>query len=196
MSDRKAQIIRKTKETEIEIELNLDGTGDYSIQTGIAFLDHMLDLFSKHSLIDLQVTAKGDLEVDDHHTVEDIGLVMGEALNKALGQRAGITRYGWCLLPMDETLSRIAIDLGGRPFLVFEMATRARKIKTFELSLIHEFFRAFCDQGRFNLHVKQLYGRDPHHAYESVFKGVARAIGMACSIDSRVAGIPSSKGVL
>ncbi|MDA0323318.1 MAG: imidazoleglycerol-phosphate dehydratase HisB [Verrucomicrobia bacterium] len=193
---RKARITRKTKETDITVDLNIDGSGVYRNATGIPFLDHMLDLLSKHSLIDLKVRAKGDLNVDYHHTVEDVGLVIGQALDKALAQRAGITRYGSALLPMDEAMSRVAIDLGGRPFLVYSLATRTRKIRDFDVQLIEEFFRAFSTAGRMNLHIAQLYGKDVHHAVESVFKGVARALRQACAKDPRVKGVPSSKGSL
>ncbi len=194
---RKAVKKRVTRETQIDVQMNLDGNGKCDISTGIGFLDHMLELFARHSLIDLRIRASGDLQVDYHHTVEDLGLVLGDALNEALGNRAGITRYGWCMLPMDDTLSRIALDLGGRPYLVYEIANRKKKILDFDVDLIREFFQAFTTQGRLNLHIAQLYGKDVHHAYESVFKGVARAMRMACAPDARLHGaIPSSKGVL
>jgi imidazoleglycerol-phosphate dehydratase len=194
MKKRTAKVVRKTKETDITISLNLDGEGTYSIETGLPFFNHMLELFSKHSLIDLNLQAKGDLAVDYHHTVEDVGLALGEALNQALGDRKGIGRYGWALLPMDESLSRVAIDLGGRPYLILEMANKKKKILDFDLGLIHEFFQAFTVQSRMNLHIRHMYGADPHHAYESVFKGFARALRMACAPDPRVRGVPSSKG--
>ena len=193
---RKSKVSRKTGETDIVAELDIDGSGSYRNNTGVPFLDHMLDLLSKHSLIDITVRAKGDLKVDYHHTVEDVGLALGEALNKALGKRTGITRYGWALVPMDEALSQVAIDLGGRPYLVYSLATRKRKIRDFDVQLIEEFFRAFSTEGRMNLHIAQLYGKDIHHAVESVFKGVAKALRMACARDSRVKGVPSSKGRL
>lgn len=196
MKKRTAKVVRKTRETDITIALNLDGSGVSAVETGLPFLNHMLELFSKHSLIDLTVRAKGDLEVDYHHTVEDVGLALGEALNQALGDRKGIGRYGWALLPMDEALCRVALDLGGRPYLVLEMACKKQKILDFDLGLIHEFFRAFTVQSRMNLHARQMYGSDPHHAYESVFKGVARALRTACERDGRVKGVPSSKGRL
>lgn len=194
MKKRTAELTRNTRETQIFVRLNVDGHGTSDIETGIPFFDHMLELFVKHSLFDVTLKAKGDLQVDDHHTVEDVGLVLGDALNLALGERKGIERYGFSLLPMDETLSRVALDLGGRPYLVLEMANRKKKIKDFDLGLIGEFFRAFVTQARMNLHIAQLYGADPHHAYESVFKGLARAMKMACKTDSRVKGVPSSKG--
>lgn len=196
MKKRTARIARKTKETDIVIELNIDGSGVYKNKTGVPFLDHMLDLLAKHALLDLQVKAKGDLDVDYHHTVEDVGLALGEALNQALGDRVGITRYGWSLLPMDEALCQVAIDLGGRPYLVYSLATKKRKIRDFDVDLMEEFFRGFVTQGRMNLHIAQQYGQEPHHALESVFKGVAKALLAAATINPRVKGVPSSKGRL
>jgi imidazoleglycerol-phosphate dehydratase len=196
MSDRKALIQRKTGETEIRLELNVDGTGSYEIETGIPFFNHMLDLLSKHSLIDLKLCAKGDLDVDYHHTVEDVGLALGNALDQALGDRAGIRRYGSSMLPMDEALSRVAVDLGGRPYLVYSIAMQDRKIRDFDAWLLKHFFESLAQKGRMNLHIEQVYGDDVHHAYESVFKGVARALRDACEKDARVKGIPSSKGTL
>lgn len=193
---RTASFHRETKETNIAIDLNLDGEGKSQISTGIPFFDHMLDLLTRHALFDLKLEAKGDLEVDYHHTVEDVGLALGRALNDALGDRKGITRYGWCLMPMDEALSRVAVDLGGRPYLVFDMANQERKIRDFDVWLLKHFFESFAQQGRMNLHVRELYDDDVHHAYESVFKGVARALRMACALDPREKEIPSSKGVL
>jgi imidazoleglycerol-phosphate dehydratase len=194
MKKRLAQVQRKTKETEISVRLELDGSGTYQIRTGMPFLNHMIELFAKHALFDLQLKAKGDIMVDYHHTVEDIGLALGEALDKALGDRNGILRYGWAIVPMDESLARVALDLGGRPYLVYEVSTKKKKIRDFDLGLIEELFRAFTVQSRMNLHIKLMYGREPHHAYESVFKGVAKALSIACAKDSRVKGIPSSKG--
>lgn len=196
MKKRTARITRKTRETDIVVDLNLDGEGRYENRTGIPFLDHMLDLLAKHALLDLTVTAKGDLEVDYHHTVEDVGLALGEALDKALGDRAGINRYGWSLVPMDESLCQVAMDLGGRPFLVYSLATKKRKIRDFDVDLMEEFFRAFATQGRMNLHIAHLYGQEPHHALESVFKGVAKALLHAAALNPRVKGVPSSKGRL
>ena len=196
MPDRKARIERTTRETAILLSLNLDGTGKSSISTGLPFLDHMLELLARHSLIDMTVKASGDLHVDYHHLVEDLGLVMGDALNEALGTRRGITRYGWALLPMDESLARVAVDLGGRPYLVYDIANRRRKILEFDLGLIEEFFRAFVTQARMNLHIAHLYGKEPHHAYESIFKGLARALRMAVAKDDRDKGVPSSKGTI
>lgn len=193
---RTASLHRETKETNIRVELNVDGEGRASISTGIPFFDHMLDLLTRHALFDLTLEANGDLEVDYHHTVEDVGLALGRALNDALGDRKGIVRYGWSLMPMDEALSRVAVDLGGRPYLVFDMANQERKIRDFDVWLLKHFFESFAQQGRMNLHVRELYDDDVHHAYESVFKGVARALRMACAQDPREKGIPSSKGTL
>ena len=194
MKTRTAQVSRTTRETDIRVALNLDGQARYRVKTGLPFMDHMLDLFAKHELFDLDVRAKGDLAVDFHHTVEDLGLVLGEALDRALGDRQGLVRYGWCAMPMDESLSLVAVDLGGRPYLVYEIANRRRKIRDFDVGLVKEFMRAFSTQARMNLHVLHLYGDEPHHAYESVFKGLARALAAACARDPRVRGVPSSKG--
>lgn len=196
MKQRAASLKRKTRETDISIRLNLDGDGVYRNRTGIAFLDHMLDLLAKHALFDMQIKARGDLAVDYHHTVEDVGLALGQALNQALGDRKGINRYGWSLVPMDEALCQVALDLGGRPYLVCALATKKRKIRDFDVDLIEEFFRAFATEARMNLHVHQLYGQEPHHALESVFKGVAKALLAACARNPRVKGVPSSKGLL
>ena len=196
MKKRTAAISRKTRETEIAVSLNLDGTGIYSVSTGIPFLDNMLELFSRHSLIDLNVKATGDLAVDYHHTVEDLGLVLGSCFDQALGERKGIRRYGWCQLPMDESLAEVAVDLGGRPFLVWAIANKKKKIRDFDVKLLEEFFRAFVMQAKMNLHVRHLYGDEVHHAYEAVFKGFARALRAASEADPRDKGIPSSKGVI
>ena len=196
MKNRTANVDRKTRETQVRVELNADGSGSVEVSTGLPFLDHMLELMCRHSLMDVKLSATGDLHVDYHHTVEDIGLTLGAALNEALGEREGIKRYGWSLLPMDESLSRVALDLGGRPYLVYQIANRRRKILDFDLRLLEEFFRGFTVEGRMNLHIAQLYGDEPHHAYESVFKGVGRALGMAVARDPRERGVPSSKGVI
>lgn len=196
MKKRTATVARKTRETDIQVAVTIDGTGVSSVETGMPFLNHMLELFSKHSLMDLTIKAKGDLEVDYHHTVEDLGLVLGDALDQALGDRKGIVRYGWSYIPMDDALSRAVVDLGGRPYLVYEVANRTRKIRDFNLILIREFFQAFTVKARLNLHIAQLYGQEPHHAYEAIFKAVARALGEACRRDSRVQGVPSSKGAI
>ena len=191
---RHSKISRKTRETDIVVDINLDGSGRYAVSTGIPFMDHMLELFAKHGLFDLAITAKGDVAVDYHHTVEDIGLALGNAIDEALGDRAGIRRYGFMLLPMDESLARVALDLGGRPFLCYEIACKKRRIRDFDVKLIEEFFRAFMTQARMNLHIAHLYGDEVHHAYEGVFKAVARALRHAVEMDPREKGIPSSKG--
>jgi imidazoleglycerol-phosphate dehydratase len=196
MKTRAADIHRKTRETDIRVALELDGTGKTEVSTGLPFLNHMLELMGRHGLMDLTIKATGDVEVDYHHLVEDLGLVLGSALDQALGDRKGIGRYGWALLPMDESLSRVAVDLGGRPFLVYRIANRRRKILEFDLRLIEEFFRAFVVQARMNLHIEHLYGDEPHHAYESVFKGVARALRAACALDPREKCLPSTKGAI
>lgn len=185
---------RNTAETKISGSFKIDGEGRYDIETGIPFLNHMLELLTKHALFDLTLKADGDLAVDYHHTVEDVGIVLGKALSDALGDRKGIARYGYSLLPMDDALAQVAVDLGGRPYLVYKITNRKKKIRDFDLSVIEHFFRSFCDQARMNLHIIQPYGADVHHAYEAVFKGVARALYAACARDPRVQGVPSSKG--
>lgn len=194
MKHRRASYRRKTAETDIRVQMDLDGSGAFAVRTGLPFLDHMLELLARHAVIDLAIEAKGDVAVDYHHTVEDIGLSLGTALDRALGNRRGINRYGWAVVPMDDALTQVALDLGGRPFLVYHIANRRKKILDFDLGLVEEFFRAFVVQGRLNLHIAQLYGTEPHHAYESVFKAVARALRMACAPDPRNRGVPSTKG--
>lgn len=196
MKRRKAKIERKTRETDIRIVLNVDGRGRYAVETGIPFMNHMIELFAKHALLDLTVKAQGDLAVDYHHTVEDVGLVLGDALDRALADRSGIVRYGTAYVPMDDALCRAVIDLGGRPYLVYSVANRTRKIRDFNLILVHEFFQAFTVKARLNLHIDQLYGDEPHHAYEAMFKAVARALRTAVARDPRETGVPSSKGTL
>lgn len=196
MKKRVATVARKTRETDIKVSVNLDGSGVSKIETEMPFLSHMLELFSKHSLIDLTIVANGDLEVDYHHTVEDLGLVLGDAIDQALGDRKGIVRYGSAYIPMDDALSRAVVDLGGRPFMVYEVANRTRKIRDFDLLLIREFFQAFTVKARMNLHIAQLYGKEPHHAYEAIFKAVARSLSAAIQKDARVKGVPSSKGAI
>jgi imidazoleglycerol-phosphate dehydratase len=191
-----ATVHRKTRETDILVKLNVDGKGAYTIETGLPFLNHMLELFARHSLMDLTLKATGDLDVDYHHTVEDVGLTLGEALDKALGTRKGIQRYGWAYVPMDESLARVVVDLGGRPSFVKEMVCRKKKILDFELSLFVDFFQGFVQQARMNLHINQMLGSEAHHAYEAVFKAQARALRTACAIDPRETGIPSSKGTI
>ena len=196
MNHRTATLHRKTRETDIAVTLDLDGTGACAVETGIPFINHMLELVARHALVDLDIKATGDLDVDYHHTVEDLGLALGTALDQALGDRRGIRRYGFSLLPMDESLARVAVDLGGRPYLNYAIADPTPRIRDFNVKLIEEFFRAFVTQARLNLHIAHLYGAEVHHAYESVFKGFARALRMAVERDPRETGIPSSKGTL
>ena len=194
---RTAIVARETKETAIKVSVDLDGTGAGARSTGIGFFDHMLDQLARHSLIDMAIEAKGDLHIDDHHTVEDTGIALGQAIREALGDRAGITRYADALLPMDETLSRAAIDVSGRPFLVFRTTFPREKIGTFDTELVREFFQALAMNAGLTLHIETLYGANAHHIAESCFKAVARALKVAVSIDSRQGGtVPSTKGTL
>ncbi|MBV1707395.1 MAG: imidazoleglycerol-phosphate dehydratase HisB [Hyphomicrobiales bacterium] len=194
---RQASISRQTRETTIKVAVNLDGTGAATIDSGIGFLDHMLDQVARHGMIDLTIAAKGDLHIDMHHTTEDIGIALGQAVRQALGDMAGITRYAHCYLPMDETLTRVALDFSGRPFLVFKAAFSAPKIGAFDTELVREFFQAFAINAGLTLHVETLYGLNNHHIAESCFKGLARALRQAIAIDSAQAGrIPSTKGSL
>jgi imidazoleglycerol-phosphate dehydratase len=193
---RTAEVIRKTTETDIRLVMDLDGTGHAEIATGIGFLDHMLTLFTRHSLVDLAIACQGDLHVDFHHTTEDVGICLGQALDRSLGDRAGIRRYGHAIVPMDETLVTCAVDLGGRPYWVWNAPITAPKIGQFDTELIADFWQAFATQGRLNLHVLLHYGRNGHHISEAIFKGLARALRSACELDPRQVGIPSTKGVL
>ena len=194
---RKGAITRKTKETSIEVALDLDGTGVADVVTGVGFFDHMLDQLSRHSLVDLTVRAEGDRHIDDHHTVEDVGIALGQALAKALGDKRGLTRYADCLLPMDETLTRVALDVSGRPFLVFKVEFPTERIGAFDTALVREFFQAFAGNAGLTLHIETLYGVNSHHIAESCFKGVARALRGAVAIDLREGGrAPSTKGAL
>lgn len=196
---RSATIERVTSETSLAIELEIDGRGESTIETGIAFFDHMLTLFARHSLTNLRVKADGDIEVDFHHTVEDTGIALGQAFVRALGDKRGIRRYGWTYLPMDETLARVALDWSGRPFLEYRtpaLAVPAVIGAAFSFQLVEEFLRAFAVNAGMNLHVEILYGRDAHHMAEAIFKGLARAVDQACQLDPRVQGVPSTKGVL
>lgn len=194
---RKATIARNTKETQIEVALNLDGTGKYDISTGIGFLDHMLEQLSRHSLIDLTVKASGDLHIDYHHTTEDTGWAIGEAFSKALGDKKGITRYAHAYIPMDETLSRIAIDLSNRPYLIWKVAFTKPKLGDMDTELFKEWFQAFSQSAGATLHVENLYGENNHHIVESCYKGLARALRVAATIDERKKDeVPSTKGVL
>ncbi len=193
---RTASVERKTGETEIAVTLAIDGAGESRIETGIPFFDHMLTLFARHSLVDLTVRAKGDIEVDLHHTVEDAGIALGQAFARALGDKRGIRRYGWAYLPMDETLTRVALDFSGRPYLEYRAPAGVEPIGVFSFQIVEELLRAFAVHAGVNLHVEILYGRDAHHMAESVFKGLAKAVDHACQVDPRVTGIPSTKGVL
>ena len=194
---RTATVARDTKETAITVSVDLDGTGKSTMATGVGFFDHMLDQLARHSLIDMTVSAKGDLHIDDHHTVEDTGIALGQAIRQALGDRAGITRYADALLPMDETLTRAAIDVSGRPFLVFKSEFPREKIGTFDTELVREFFQAFAMNAGITLHIETLYGANAHHIAESCFKAVARALKVAVTVDPRQGGaIPSTKGTL
>jgi len=196
MKKRAAEIVRKTKETDITLKLTLNGEGRSTISTGIPFLNHMLELFTKHGLFDLKLKAKGDLEVDFHHTVEDIGICLGQAFAKALGDKRGIRRYGEATIPMDEALATVAVDLSGRSFLAYNVKIRRIKIGNFNVGLVKEFFRAFVDQADLTLHINLLYGEDIHHSIEAIFKAFARAMRQATEPDLRVKGIPSTKGRL
>ena len=193
---RRAEVRRKTKETAVVLKLNLDGSGKHSVVTGIPFFDHMLSLLAYHSHMDLSVKAKGDIGVDAHHTVEDVGICLGDGIRKALGEAKGIQRYGATMIPMDETLVSIALDVSMRPCLVFQMKLRRLKIGTFDPELVEEFFKALCNHARMTLHINLLYGRNTHHMVEAVFKGFGRALREAVSIDERASQVPSTKGVL
>jgi imidazoleglycerol-phosphate dehydratase len=194
---RTATVKRDTAETQISLAINLDGTGKAEIATGIGFLDHMLTLLSRHSLIDMTIAAKGDLEVDDHHTAEDIGIALGQAFREALGDKKGITRYADCLMPMDETLTRVAVDISGRPFLVFRTAFPTQKIGTFDSELVREWFQAFTMNAGLTLHIETLYGANSHHIAESCYKGLARVLRQSVAVDARMKDrVPSTKGTL
>jgi imidazoleglycerol-phosphate dehydratase len=193
---RRAEIDRSTTETRIHVDLTLDGSGQGKVATTIPFLDHMLTLFSKHGFFDLIVRATGDTDIDEHHTIEDIGIVLGTALKEALGKKEGIKRFGFASVPLDETLVQVTIDLSGRPYLVYRVDLPDRKIKTFDLGLFEDFFQAFVTHGAFNLHVNLLYGRNPHHIMEAIFKAFSKALDQAITFDERVSGVLSTKGQL
>lgn len=194
---RQGAVTRKTKETEISVSVDLDGTGAAKIATGIGFFDHMLEQLARHSLIDINISAMGDLHIDQHHTVEDTGIALGQAVRRALGDMAGISRFADVLLPMDETLTRVAVDVSGRPFLVFRTKFAQEKIGVFDSALVREFFQAFTTHAAMNIHVETLYGENAHHIAESAFKGLARALRAAFTVDERQKGaVPSTKGVL
>ena len=196
MAERKAEVKRETKETQITLSLVIDGEGACGADTGVGFLDHMLDLLARHGLFDLQVKAAGDTEVDDHHTVEDVGICLGKALSQALGDRAGISRFGDAAAPMEDALAQVAIDLGGRGMCHFDVKFPAEKIGQFDAVLAEEFFRGLASNGGMNLHVTVPYGNNAHHVCEAIFKGFARALDQATTIDPRKKGVPSTKGVL
>jgi imidazoleglycerol-phosphate dehydratase len=193
---RRATVARKTKETEVSLTLALDGAGSADVSTGVPFLDHMLELLARHGFFDLEIRASGDLEVDFHHTVEDVGLVLGEALRDALGDKAGIRRFGEATVPLDEALVQTVVDLSGRPFFAYGVELKHAKIGTFDVELIHDFLLALVNQAGMNLHVRMLGGRNPHHVIEAVFKGLARALDRATERDPRLRGVLSTKGLL
>ncbi|MEM9445146.1 MAG: imidazoleglycerol-phosphate dehydratase HisB [Verrucomicrobiota bacterium] len=193
---RKASLERNTSETKIKLSLGIDGKGQSKIDTRVPFFDHMLTLFSKHSLIDLEAIADGDVEVDYHHTVEDVGIALGQALKVALGDKKGIRRYGWAYVPMDETLVRVVLDLSNRSYLEYRVEGGNRMIRDFSLQLVEEFMRSVAVNAGMNLHIELLYGRDAHHIAEAIFKGLAKALDCACQVDPRIEGTPSTKGVL
>jgi imidazoleglycerol-phosphate dehydratase len=193
---RSAEIVRKTRETDIRLTLDLDGQGRADVRTGIGFLDHMLELFARHSLVDLSVACTGDLHVDGHHTTEDVGLCLGQAIDRALGDRAGIRRYGHAILPMDETLVTVAVDLGGRPYWVWDVTMPTARVGEFDSELVADFWQAVATLGRMNLHVLLHHGRNTHHVSEAIFKAAARALRAAFEADPRSPGIPSTKGTL
>jgi len=193
---RSAEIVRKTRETDIRLRLDLDGSGRSTVATGVGFLDHMLELFARHGLFDLEVACTGDLHVDAHHTTEDVGICLGQAIDRALGDKAGIRRYGHVVLPMDETLVTCAVDLGGRPYFAWQAPMPAPKIGDFDSELVADFWQAVAVNGRMNLHVLLHYGRNTHHVSEAIFKGMARTLRDASEADPRGRGVPSTKGSL
>ncbi len=194
---RKAKVERRTKETDIAAEINLDGSGKYSINTSIPFLDHMLSLMCKHGLFDTKLKAKGDIEIDCHHTIEDVGIVLGKAFKQALGDMKGMSRYGQASVPMDEALASVSLDISGRPYLVYKVEFPKRsKLKDFDPDLIEDFLQAFVSNSGITLHVNALYGRNTHHIIEAVFKGIGRALRQAVTIDPRIKGLPTTKGKL
>ncbi len=194
---RKTKVERKTKETDIAVEINLDGSGKYSINTSIPFLDHMLSLMCRHGLFDAKLKAKGDIEIDYHHTVEDVGIVLGKAIKQALGDMKGISRYGQASVPMDEALASVNLDISGRPYLVYKVEfPKKSKLKDFDPDLIEDFLQAFVSNSSITLHINVLYGRNTHHIIEAIFKGLGRALRQAVTIDPRIKGLPTTKGKL
>lgn len=196
MNRRTAEIARKTRETDITVRLDLDGTGRSAIDTGVPFLDHMLDLFARHGLFDLEIACRGDLQIDDHHSVEDIAICLGQAFSHALGDKTGITRYGASYVPMDETLARAVVDLSGRSYLVYRVTNTRDRIGNFSVELAEHFWHSFAEHCRCNLHIEVLYGRNQHHILEAVFKSVTRALSQAIRIDGRIQGVMSTKGTI
>lgn len=196
MGTRTASITRKTNETQIAIDFDLDGTGQVTVNTGVPFMDHMLDLFMKHGLYDGKIEANGDVEIDDHHTTEDLGIVLGQAIRQALGDKKGIKRYGHAFVPMDDALAQVYVDCSDRPHLEFRATLPAQKVGTFDTELVHEFLWKFALEARMNVHVIVPYGHNTHHIIEAIFKALARAIDDAVQIDPRVQGVPSTKGLL
>ncbi len=196
MTERKATVRRKTRETDVEVALDLDGSGHGDIQTGIPFLDHMLELFARHGVFDLKVRCTGDLEIDAHHSVEDIGICLGSALEKALGDKQGIVRFAHAYFPMDEALARAVVDISGRACLVYRASVERESVGDLDTELVEEFWKAVVSNGRLCLHIDLLYGKNTHHIFEAIFKAVARALTLATRIDPRVQGVPSTKGVL
>ena len=195
-ANRSSSVERNTRETQIQVELDLDGAGDYEVSTGIAFFDHMLESFAKHALFDLRLQAKGDLDVDTHHTIEDVGITLGQAVREALGPAAGIRRYGTCVLPMSEAKVEVSVDVSNRPYLVYRVDLSNDRIGDFDVSLTEDFLYAFSQNAGLDLHVELRYGRNPHHVVEAVFKGTARALRDAVERDPRVKGLPTVKGAL
>ena len=196
MNGRTASINRNTSETSVSIVLNIDGLGVSNVQTGVLFLDHMLTLFAKHGLFDLDISCKGDLGVDAHHSVEDIGICLGLALDKALGDKKGLTRFAHSYFPMDEALARVTADISGRPYLVYNVEVERERVGDFDSDLVEEFWKALVTNARINIHIELLYGRNAHHIFEAIFKAAGRALSMATRIDERVQGVPSTKGVI
>jgi len=194
--NRKSEIKRKTNETDISLSMNIDGTGKGDINTGVGFFDHMFSLFARHGLFDLKVMAKGDLDVDAHHTVEDVGIVLGQAIKEALGDKKSIKRYGSSFVPMDEALALVALDLSGRPYLVFDARFENQKLGNMDTELVEEFFRAVANNAGINLHIKVFYGSNTHHIIEAIFKAFGRALDEASGIDNRIEGVMSTKGML
>jgi imidazoleglycerol-phosphate dehydratase len=193
---RQAEIKRATKETDIHVKLDLDGEGKSAVSTGVPFLDHMLELFARHGLFDLEVRCKGDLQIDDHHSVEDTAICLGQAFAEALGDKKGVARYGAAYTPMDETLARAVVDLSGRPYLVYKVRNTRDRIGTFSVEMAEHFWRSFAEHCKLNLHIEVLYGRNQHHIIEAVFKSAARALSQATRIDGRIQGVMSTKGSL